>query len=414
MDRRPDARPGRPDAGATAALLDRYAARLPELPRAPARRRQRAASRRRPLPSLAWSSRWPSPPLRRLAARPGDRRRPPRSARPRPDLTLVTDARYDVQPTQRRVRVTVDLTATNHLKDTKTKRYYFDHAFLAVQPGTSGLQAHRGRRRAADGPGQRSRPTTYTLLRLDLGAAAVQRQVARRTGCASTSSTRAARRPATSAIGDSPRDVPGLGVRHRRRRRAARVTRRLPGRLRRRGRGRRHPGSRRPTTTGGTIFRTGPLAKPLDFFAYLVADRAGRLHGADREPRPSARTAVALTIRAWPDDPAWAERVGGLFERALPVLAEQIGLPWPRDEPLVVAGGGQPLDRRLRRACSTRGRAGSRSPTTPTTSWSSTRRPTAGSTAPCWPTAGRTRAFASYYAQRGRRRARGQGDRRRS
>jgi hypothetical protein len=46
--------------------------------------------------------------------------------------------------------------------------------------------------------------------------------------------------------------------------------------------------------------------------------------------------AAPLTIRSWPDDAAWDKRVGGLVERALPVLGEQIGLPWPREDPLVV------------------------------------------------------------------------------
>ena len=54
-----------------------------------------------------------------------------------PDLTIVTSDRTRSSPTQRRVRVTVDMTLTNHLHDTKTKRYYFDHAFLAVLPGAS-------------------------------------------------------------------------------------------------------------------------------------------------------------------------------------------------------------------------------------------------------------------------------------
>ena len=53
-----------------------------------------------------------------------------------PDLTIVTQARYDVQPAQRRVRLTLDLTLTNHRHDTKTARYFFDQAFLAVLPGT--------------------------------------------------------------------------------------------------------------------------------------------------------------------------------------------------------------------------------------------------------------------------------------
>ena len=34
----------------------------------------------------------------------------------------------------RRVHVTVQLTATNHLKDTATRRYYCDRAALAADP----------------------------------------------------------------------------------------------------------------------------------------------------------------------------------------------------------------------------------------------------------------------------------------
>src|SRR3954468_16481356 len=57
-----------------------------------------------------------------------------------PDLTLIGDARYDVQPQNRRVRVTVDLVATNHLEDSAARRFYFDRAFLQVQPGTTGFR----------------------------------------------------------------------------------------------------------------------------------------------------------------------------------------------------------------------------------------------------------------------------------
>ena len=57
-----------------------------------------------------------------------------------PDLTIVSDARYDVQPTKHRVRVTLTLTLTNRLRDTVTKRYYFDRAFLAVLPDTANFK----------------------------------------------------------------------------------------------------------------------------------------------------------------------------------------------------------------------------------------------------------------------------------
>ena len=101
-----------------------------------------------------------------------------------PDLTIVSDARYDVQPAQSRVRVTVTLRLTNHLKDTATKRYYFDQAFLAVLPGATGIRltgageprrlGHRTERQRHDPPARRSaqrlfagKSATYTL-RFDL------------------------------------------------------------------------------------------------------------------------------------------------------------------------------------------------------------------------------------------------------
>ena len=85
-----------------------------------------------------------------------------------PDLTISSDARYDVQPAQRRIRINLDLLLTNHLKDTVTRRYYFDRAFLAVLPNTSSFKL------TWEGKGAPSvhvskRTKDYTLLRLDLG-----------------------------------------------------------------------------------------------------------------------------------------------------------------------------------------------------------------------------------------------------
>ena len=83
-----------------------------------------------------------------------------------PDLAIVSDAHYDVQPSQHRVRVTLDLTLTNRLHDTTTKRYFFDHAFLAVLPGATAT-ARAGPAAAADVSVAR-RTASYTLLRLNL------------------------------------------------------------------------------------------------------------------------------------------------------------------------------------------------------------------------------------------------------
>src|SRR5688572_27778783 len=55
-------------------------------------------------------------------------------------LRFTSNARYDVQPAQRRVRVTVDLRVTNPSKDTATTAYYYDHAFVQVMGGASSFK----------------------------------------------------------------------------------------------------------------------------------------------------------------------------------------------------------------------------------------------------------------------------------
>ena len=65
-----------------------------------------------------------------------------------PGLTMVGAATYDVRPDEARVAVTVRLTATNHLKNTATKRYFFRTATLTVLPGTSAFKV-KGSSRAA-------------------------------------------------------------------------------------------------------------------------------------------------------------------------------------------------------------------------------------------------------------------------
>src|SRR5688572_80964 len=83
-----------------------------------------------------------------------------------PDLTIVSAARYDVQPDKQRIRVTVDLTLHNRLKDTVTKRYYFDHAFLDVLPRASSLKLTTGGKSASVRVVRKNK--SYTRLQLDL------------------------------------------------------------------------------------------------------------------------------------------------------------------------------------------------------------------------------------------------------
>ncbi len=248
-----------------------------------------------------------------------------------PDLTIVTTARYDVQPAQRRVRVTLDMVMTNHLRDTITKRYYFDKAFLSVLPGTSGYQL------SWSGKGKPSvqaskRTADYTLLQMNLA----QRLYSGKTA------TYRLRFDLVDNGGKATRDVrigdlfvsfpvwafatdstPGSSVRVVFP--AGFETEVVSGEI---------PAPTKDAA-GNVVYETGKLSKPLSFFAYLVGDRPGAY--AERTVTSTVGDAsVTLTIRAWPEDKPWSDRVGDLVGRALPVLSERIGLPWPRDGGLVI------------------------------------------------------------------------------
>ena len=241
-----------------------------------------------------------------------------------PDLTIVSSARYDVQPSRKRVRVTVNLTLANRLKDTVTRRYYFDHAFLAVLPASSGYAL------STAGGGQPSvrvanRTKSYTLLRLDLGQRLGSGKSAaykltfdlRDPGGAPTRDLRVGDAlvsfPVWAFASD---DTPGSSVS---------VV--FPAGYQIQVEAGAIPS---PTTAddGRVIFHSGVLAKPLDFFAYLVADRPGA-YKTTTVATTVLDAPVKVTVRSWADDAPWAKRVGGLVKRALPALGARIGLPWP-------------------------------------------------------------------------------------
>lgn len=248
-----------------------------------------------------------------------------------PGLTIVTSARYDVQPDAHRVRVTLDMTLTNRLSDTKTKRYYFDHAILAVLPGVSGLKASWGG--SGTPRAKTSKVTsTYTLVRIDLA----QRLYSHKTAAIKLvfdllDKGGAAGR--TVRIGSSLVSFPVWAY----------ATEATAGSTVRvvfpAGYNVEVQAGAIPSPTkdasGRIVFQTAKLDKPLSFFAFLVADRPGSY--AERTVKASVGDVpVDLTIRGWVEDTGWSTRVGGLVGRALPLLSERIGLPWPRDGGLVV------------------------------------------------------------------------------
>jgi hypothetical protein len=246
-----------------------------------------------------------------------------------PDLTLVTDARYLVEPEAAAVHVTVDITATNHRKDTATKRYWYDYAYLAVLPGTSGLKV------SADGlaPSVKlsERTKDYDLLRISFGKKLMSGESLdlrlsfdlKDPGGAADRDVRVGQALVTFPVWAYASDeTPGSTVEvvlpqgyH-----VEFAAGSIPG----------------PETVEQTIvYRTEPLARPLEFFAYLVADREGAYVVTPLDIRVGDVPAP-VEIRAWSDDPGFVKRVGDLFSRGLPQLGTSIGLDYPRTDVLTV------------------------------------------------------------------------------
>ena len=247
-----------------------------------------------------------------------------------PDLTLVGNARYSVQPRQSRVRVVVDLNATNHLRDTQVRRYYFDHAFLAVLPGTSAFKLTGDKGSPTVGIARRTRD--YTLLRLNFGSRLYS---GRSTSFELQFDLKDPGGEATRdvRVGDSLVSFPvwafatpstGGGA----------VSIVFPkgyavtveaGEL------------SAPTVdaSGRTIIRATSIGDPASFFAFVVGDRPGSYKITNQSVRVGGTTAH-LTIRAWADDPQWGKRVKGVLGKGLPVLGGLIGLPWTRQVPFEV------------------------------------------------------------------------------
>lgn len=246
-------------------------------------------------------------------------------------LDLKADARYAVDPDKHAVHVSVGLTVTNRRSDTKTHRYYFDRAFLAVQPGTKGFKISSSGVKPAVRVSKSTK--TYTLLQIDFGGklGAGQTRAFSLTfdipdpGGAPTRTTRIGTSLVSfAAWGFGAAGTPGGSV-----------TVVFPAGFAVEVDA---PGLKPPTTdASGTItYTTGALADPLSFFAYFVADRPSAYQETQIQVAIGSRT-VPITIRAWPDDPAWAKRVSDVLTQGLPILAQDIGLPWTIDKPLVVA-----------------------------------------------------------------------------
>ena len=246
------------------------------------------------------------------------------------DLTVVTTATYTVEPAQQRVRVVVDATIANHRADTRVNRFFFDHAFLAVQPGAASPAVAKGPPGAAVSVS--SRTADATTLRLDFGSRlygghSISLRFAFNLADTGTSARRLIR-VGTSLITFPVWAYASNGAS------GSRVAVRFPtgydvavesGSF----------AAQTRTSDGGTLLVAGPLASPLTYFAYVSAQQPAAYLSSPLTVATGGGP-IALTLQAWQDDATWATRVGGLFSQALPVLQADIGLPWPHAAPVVV------------------------------------------------------------------------------
>jgi hypothetical protein len=246
------------------------------------------------------------------------------------DLTVTTATRYDVQPEQSRVHVTAAVSAVNHLNNTKTRLYYFDKAYLAVQSGAAGFKI--------TGPGGPSihvagHTADHILLRIDFGKRLPAG--ATRTWTLTFDLIDKGGSPTRQLrVGASLVTFPAWAFASKSASGGS-VTVSFPAGYKVDVQA---ANLRAPTTdaTGQTVYETGQLSQPLAFFAYFVADRPTDFSETTRSLTVSGQP-LALALRAWPDDAAWAKRIGDLLGKGLPALGDAIGLPWLNDGPLVVA-----------------------------------------------------------------------------
>jgi hypothetical protein len=247
-----------------------------------------------------------------------------------PDLTLVAATTYDVLPNAGRVSASSKVTAANHLHDTATKRYFFQTAYLAVLPGTSNFKISTPG--ATPTVSVSSRKATYTLLKLNFGKplAAGKSVVLTLTfdlkdpGGAPDRALRISPSIVSfSAWAFATASTPGSSV-----------TIRFPaGYTVTIGRG----PMTGPTTDsqGRFVWSSGRLNNPLTFIVDVTADRPGDYVERSLSATIGKQTAL-VTLRSWPDDQAWRDRVGSLLTHGMPRLASQIGLGWPIADPLIV------------------------------------------------------------------------------
>ena len=258
---------------------------------------------------------------------------PPAVRAAAPSLTLVTDARYEVRPTEHRVAVVVDIVATNHLVDTSRNRYFFEQAYLAVQPGANGFKLSANGLKPLVSVVATEPTHTLLLLRFGTRLAAGKSMSLQLTfdladpGAPPAREVRVSNTIVTfSAWAFATDETPGSTV-HVAFPQGYEVTF-LRGTL----------DGPIEDESGLDTWTSSPLDAPTSFEAAIRATRSATYVESKRTTIVGS-VAVRVQFRAWTDDPAWLDQASHLVLAGAPELAEAIGRPWPLDTPLIVEEG---------------------------------------------------------------------------
>ena len=90
-----------------------------------------------------------------------------------------------------------------------------------------------------------------------------------------------------------------------------------------------------PLEANGDALTSGPIEDPSRWLALVTALRPVDYVNFDANV-PLAGGTADLRVRAFADDEAWGERISTLLAEALPLIEEEVGLPYPRIGQLVV------------------------------------------------------------------------------
>lgn len=233
------------------------------------------------------------------------------------EFTLETAATYDVRPTEGLINVAVDITFTNTTPDPEGQFSVFPEILLAVHDTARDFSA-------TDGEGRLEVEVAVNAEGVNVATIALREGVR-------FEETVELDLSYTLADGDDPRlrvrpsvivfPAWGFGT-------TSEVNVTLPG-----GYEVRVDGDRL-TDAGGRLV-SGAIADPAQWLALVTAVRPAEYTAFDATV-PLAGGTADLRVRAFVDDEAWGERTLDLVERALPLLEEEIGLPYPQVGALIL------------------------------------------------------------------------------